>query len=139
MKPVMQEEKTGCGIASSAAIAGISYNEAKEIANGMGISAEDQALWSDTQYVRSLLAELGFRTGKKEIPFKSWESLPDCALLSLKWHGTSGKPFWHWAIFMREDNKRYVLDFRKSLKNQVRTDFGRMKPKWHIKVHLLNK
>ncbi|MHB1014794.1 MAG: hypothetical protein ACYC2W_05915 [Desulfurivibrionaceae bacterium] len=139
MKPVVQEEKTGCGIASSAAIAGISYNEAKEIANGMGIFAEDQALWSDTQYVRSLLAELGFRTGEKEIPFKTWESLPDCALISLKWHDTSGKPFWHWAIFMREDNKPYVLDSKKSLKNQVRTDFGRMKPKWHIKVHLLNK
>ncbi|MHB8223132.1 MAG: hypothetical protein ACYDHV_09845 [Desulfurivibrionaceae bacterium] len=139
MKPVVQEEKTGCGIASSAAIAGLSYNEAKQIANVMGISAADQALWSDTQYVRRLLAAFGFRTGKKEIPFTSWDSLPDCALIALKWHGASGKPFWHWAVFRREGNKQYVLDSKKSLKKGVRTDFGRMKPKWHIKVYLPNK
>jgi len=30
MKPVVQEEKTGCAIASAAAIAGISYQESKE-------------------------------------------------------------------------------------------------------------
>jgi len=135
MKAVVQEEKTGCGIASSAVIAGISYNEAKKIANGMGIYAEDQSLWSDTQYVRSLLAALGFRTDKEEIPFKNWASLPDCALISIKWQLESGKPFWHWAVFVREDNKQYVLDSKKSLKSNVRTDFGRMKPKWYIKVH----
>lgn len=139
MKPVVQEEKTGCGIATAAAIAGISYNEAKKIANGMGIYAEDQALWSDTQYVRRLLAELGFRTDTEEIPFNSWESLPDCALIALKWQSKSGKPLWHWAVFIREDNKPYVFDSKKVLKSQVRTDFGRMKPKWHIKVHMLNK
>ena len=139
MKPVVQEEETGCGIASFAAIAGISYNEAKNIANAMGISAEDQALWSDTQYVRRLLAELGFRADKEEIPFRNWKSLPDCALIALKWHGRNGKPFWHWAVFRREENKQYVLDSKKSLKSHVRTDFGRMKPKWHIKVYGLDK
>ncbi|MCX5863782.1 MAG: hypothetical protein NTW42_01735 [Deltaproteobacteria bacterium] len=135
MKPVVQEEKTGCGIASSAAIAGIPYNEAKKIANGMGIYAEDQSLWSDTQYVRRLLAELGFRTDKEETPFKKWGSLPDCALISIKWQIKSGKLFWHWAVFIREENKQYVLDSKKGLKSNVRTDFGRMKPKWYIKVH----
>ena len=63
MKSVIQEESTGCGIASSAAIAGISYDEAKAVANGLGINADDQALWSDTLYVRRLLSELGVKTG----------------------------------------------------------------------------
>lgn len=40
MKPVVQEEKTGCAIASAAAIAGISYQEAKKIANELGIYGE---------------------------------------------------------------------------------------------------
>jgi len=31
MEPVVQEEITGCGIASSAAIAGVSYQEAKKV------------------------------------------------------------------------------------------------------------
>ena len=135
MKPVVQEEKTGCGIASSAAIAGIPYSEAKTIANGMEIYAEDQSLWSDSQHVRSLLGKLGFATDKKEITFKSWDSLPGCALISLNWHIENGKPFWHWAVFVREDNKQYVLDSKKALTRNIRTDFGRMKPKWYIKVH----
>ncbi len=44
MKPVIQEELTGCGIASVAALAGITYQQAKSIANRLGIFAEDQQL-----------------------------------------------------------------------------------------------
>jgi ABC-type bacteriocin/lantibiotic exporter with double-glycine peptidase domain len=134
MKPVVQEEKTGCGIASSAAIAGISYTEAKRVANSIGIYAEDQSLWSNPQHVRDLLAKLGIDTEKKEIPFNGWASLPDCALISTKWHMENGKPYWHWAVFVREGDKQYVLDSKKSLKMNTRTDFGRIKPKWYIKV-----
>ncbi len=36
MKPVVQEEKSGCAIASSASIAGITDQEAKRVANGLG-------------------------------------------------------------------------------------------------------
>ncbi|MDH5392004.1 MAG: hypothetical protein OEY11_02335 [Gammaproteobacteria bacterium] len=135
MKPVIQEEKTGCGIASSAAIAGVSYQEAKKIANSIGIYAEDQSLWSDPQHVRDLLSELGISTDKKETAFNGWEFLPDCALLSTKWHLENDSSYWHWAVFVREGNKQYVLDSKKALKSNVRTDFGRIKPKWYIKVH----
>jgi len=41
MKPVVQLEPTGCGIASVAALAGVSYTAAKRVANRMGISATD--------------------------------------------------------------------------------------------------
>jgi hypothetical protein len=37
MKPVVQLERTGCGIASVAAIAGLSYLKVKTIANALGI------------------------------------------------------------------------------------------------------
>ena len=52
MKPVVQEEPTGCAIASAAAIAGITYQEAKRIANDIGIYAEDFSLWSETNHIR---------------------------------------------------------------------------------------
>ena len=52
MMAVIQEEETGCAIASSAAIAGISYEEARKIANGMGICAEDSGLYSSQNYFR---------------------------------------------------------------------------------------
>ena len=132
---VIQEEKTGCAIASSAAIAGISYEEARKIANGMGIYAEDSELWSETNYIRRLLAKLGVKADNKEIPFTNWESLPNCALLSIKWHLENGKPYWHWVVFVREGDRKYVLDSRKSLKSNIRTDFGRMKPKWYIEIN----
>jgi len=134
MKPVVQEEKTGCAIASSATIAGVSYKEAREIANSIGMYAEDSALWSETNFIRKLLEEFGIKTGKKEIPFINWESLPNCALLSIKWHIEHGKPHWHWVVFVRESGKSYVLDSKKTLKTNIRTDFGRMKPKWYIEV-----
>jgi hypothetical protein len=135
MKPVIQLEATGCGIASAAAIAGLSYKAAKKIANQLGIYADDSTLWSDTQHVRKLLRHLGFRTGRGEKSFRSWQSLPDYALLSIKWHKDKGRPYWHWVVFVREGGREYVLDSKKALKNHRRTDFGRMRPKWYIEVH----
>ncbi|MGB0205253.1 MAG: hypothetical protein ACPF9K_09425 [Neptuniibacter sp.] len=135
MNPIIQEEVTGCGIASAAALKQISYQEAKEVANNLGIYADDSTLWSDTVYVRKLLASLGISTSDQETPFSTWETLPDKALLAIKWHEENGKPFWHWVVFVRVQGKPYVLDSKKALKSNLRTDFGRMKPKWFIEVY----
>ena len=66
--PVIQEEVSGCGIASVANILGKSYGEMKAIANGMGIQAEDERLWSDPRYVRRMLARFGVKTSEHEVP-----------------------------------------------------------------------
>jgi len=134
MKPVIQQEKTGCAIASAAVLAGISYKEAKLIANDLGIAAEDTKLWSETHYIRKMLRKLNIKIGKAELPFKNWNTLPDRALLAIKWHRVNGKPYWHWVVFVRENNIEYVLDSSKKIKNNKRTDFGRMGPKWYIKI-----
>lgn len=136
MKPVIQQEVTGCGIACSAAIAGISYSKARQVANNLGIHTDDDSLWSDTKSVRKILKQLGIKVSPGETPFKNWESLPDCALLSIKWHKEKNIPYWHWVVFTRENGKEYVLDSKKALSKNIRTDFGRMKPKWFIKVHI---
>ena len=131
MNPVIQEQKTGC----AAAIAGIPYREAREVANRIGIFAEDPALWSDTTPMHRLLAELGIHADPREIPFESWDNLPNCALLAIKWHLEKGVPCWHWVVFLREStHSHYVLDSKKGLATNRRTDFGRMKPKWYIEV-----
>ena len=134
MEVVVQEEVTGCGIAASAALAGLSYTEAKKRANALGIHASDTSLWSDTEYVRTLLRDFGISVSPKETPFESWEQLPDRALLAIKWRIEQGKPFWHWALFVRENGEAKVLDSKKALKSNVRRDFGRIKPKWYIEV-----
>lgn len=134
MKPVIQQERTGCGIAACAALAKAGYAEAKHKASGLGIHATDPALWSDTGHVRRLLSEFQIQTGLTEKPFTSWDALPDKALLAIKWHLEQGKPFWHWVVFVRQGEESFVLDSKKSLKSNFRQDFWRMKPKWFIAV-----
>lgn len=134
MKPVVQLERTGCGIASIAAIAGLSYPKAKTIAKALGIFAQDESLWSETSHVRKLLDHLDIKPGPRELPFRSWAALPDLALLSIKWHLEKGRPHWHWVVFVRYRGGAYVLDSKPSLRTHRRTDFGRMQPKWYIPV-----
>ncbi|WP_409525714.1 hypothetical protein [Nitrincola sp. MINF-07-Sa-05] len=134
LKPVIQEETTGCGIASVANILGRTYLEMKDTANGMGIHAEDKSLWSDTQYVRQMLSHAGVETSADEIPFESWSALPDLALLSIKHHQEDGKNFWHWVVFKRIGGQEFVLDSASYLPSNIRTDFNAMQPKWFIEV-----
>jgi len=136
MKPVVQEERTGCGIAAVAAIAGLSYAHAKAVAASLDISAQDRKLWSETAYVRRLLARFGIPVARATRPFHSWSDLPDCALLAIKWHEESNRPCWHWVVFVREKERQYVLDSKAGLKTGLRTDFGRMKPVRFLPVML---
>jgi len=134
LKPVVQLEPTGCGIASVAALAGVSYRTAQRAARRLGIVAADQRLWSDTAHVRRLLEAYGLKAQAARTPFSTWSALPRRALLAVKWHREHGRPCWHWAVFARDRGAACVLDSASSLKRHVRKDFGRMKPKWFIAV-----
>jgi len=135
IKPiVIQEEVTGCGIASVANIVGKTYAEMKTIANSIGIYADDKSLWSDTGYVRKLLVNQGCKSSTNEILFTAWDDLPDLALLSIKHHQEQGVNFWHWVVFRRQNGEPVVLDSNANLANNMRTDFEAMHPKWFIEV-----
>ena len=134
MKPVVQLERTGCGIASMAALAGVTYAQATRLANRLGIFADDSRLWSETDHVRRLLKEYGFRSARTEVPFTSRKALPDLALLAIKWCENGGRACWHWMVFWRGPRGPVVLDSKCALRRHVRNDFGRMKPKWCIPV-----
>jgi hypothetical protein len=134
IESVVQEEATGCGIASVANILGRTYSEMKNIANTMGIYASDKSLWSDTQYVRRMLSSAGVETSNDEIPFESWDALPDLALLSIKHHQEEGRDFWHWVVFKRVKHQPFVLDSASYLPSNTRQDFAAIPPKWYIEV-----
>lgn len=134
LNPVIQEETTGCGIASVANILGMTYPEMKAIANAMGIYAGDESLWSDAQYVRQMLSQAGVATSPNETPFTSWQALPDLALLAIKPHQKDGKHFWHWVVFKRANGESMVLDSASYLPANIRTDFDEMYPAWFIEV-----
>ena len=95
MKPVLQLERTGCGIARVAAITGQSFAQAETMARALDISASDSKLWSDTQHVRRLLKHYGVQAAARETPFRTWQALPDLALPAIKWHRDLGVPLWH--------------------------------------------
>jgi hypothetical protein len=93
VKPVVQLERTGCGIASVAVLAGVSYKQAQRMANRLGIFAGDCRLWSQTRPVRTLLKQYRISASGNEFPFVSWSALPDLALLAVKWHRQGGRAF----------------------------------------------
>jgi ABC-type bacteriocin/lantibiotic exporter with double-glycine peptidase domain len=134
LKPVVQLEATGCGIASVAALAGVTYRTAQRSARRLGIVATDDRLWSGTAYVRRLLQRYGLRVHRSQTPFSSWSALPSLALLAVRWHRERGRPFWHWVVFVREEGGAHVLDSAAALTRHVRTDFWRMRPKWFIAI-----
>ena len=65
-------------------LAGKSYEEVKQRANQLGIFADDKKLWSETDYVRRLLNEYEIKASNKETPFTTWDTLPNLALLAIK-------------------------------------------------------
>jgi ABC-type bacteriocin/lantibiotic exporter with double-glycine peptidase domain len=108
MKPVIQEEDTGCGIASIANILGKSYKEISKVASEIGTYAADKSLRSNTNYARRLLTHCGVATSEMEKFFISWENLPDLALLPIKHHRIDGINYWHWVVFKRGNNYAYI-------------------------------
>jgi hypothetical protein len=132
LQPVVQQDRSGCAIASVAALADESYLTVKRAAASLGIHVSDSKLWSDTRHVRRLLSFFAIAAGKGEEPFTAWESLPARALLAIKWHKEKTGPAWHWVVFARDEKGSCVLDPKRSLRTNRRTDFGRMKPKWFI-------
>jgi hypothetical protein len=130
---IIQQDKTGCGIASVANIVGKSYAAVKARAAAMGIDVNDDTLYSDCDYVCSLLADYGFRFAPKK-DFTDWAQLPDLALLAIKHHQFEGKSYWHWVVFKRDKTGIRVLDSAPYLPQNERTDFEAMQPQWYISV-----
>ncbi|WP_169545868.1 hypothetical protein [Sneathiella aquimaris] len=132
--PIIQQHVTGCALASTAWIAGLSYERVLARAEALDIDIKNPTLWSETTEARRLLQSYKVQLSPDEIPFTNWESLPDRALLAVKWHLEKGKPHWHWVVFTRFGNDPIVMDPKKGLKNNIRRDFGRIKPKWFIEI-----
>lgn len=134
IKTIIQQESSGCGIACTAMLAGKSYEEVKQKANQLGIFADDKKLWSETGYVRRLLDEYEIKASKKEIPFTTWNALPNLALLAIKFRIEKDRSFWHWTVFQRTDGSQIVHDPASSLEKNKRNDFEKITPKWFIEL-----
>ena len=134
MKTVVQQDTTGCGLACVAMLAEEGYETVKKKACELGINTDDEKLWSDTNYVRTLLHEYSIRVSEDEKEFLGWSALPDLALLSIKYRVENGKPLWHWTVFKRQDGKGVVYDPAAYLEINEREDFADIQPKWFIEI-----
>lgn len=134
MKTIIQQEISGCGFACIAMLADTSYEEVKKKANSLGIFSEDENLWSETGYVRRLLKEYQIEASSTEVPFSTWDALPNLALLAIKFHLEKGRPFWHWTVFIRSGAKEIIHDPAAYLSVNQRTDFENIAPKWSIEI-----
>lgn len=134
MKTIIQQEITGCGFACVAMLTGTSYEDVKQKANALGIFAEDESLWSSTGHVRRLLNEFNIKASSGEVPFSTWDELPDLALLATKYHIENGKPFWHWAVFQRCGDEAIVHDPAAYLEVNQRKDFENISLEWSIEI-----
>ena len=138
LRPVVQEDRTGCAVACVAALTGRPYAAAKQLATSVGVSVDDPRLWGDTRPMRTLLRAAGLRAGAAEESFTGWKRLPSLALLAIKWHREKTGPAWHWVVFARNESGAFVLDSKRGLRMNRRTDFGRIKPKWFIRLDATN-
>ncbi|HKJ04339.1 MAG TPA: cysteine peptidase family C39 domain-containing protein [Geopsychrobacteraceae bacterium] len=134
MNTIVQQEISGCGFACVAMLADTSYLEVKKKANSLGIFSEDEKLWSETGYVRRLLTEYHIKASTTEVPFSTWEDLPNLALLAIKFRYEKGRPFWHWTVFRRNASEVIVHDPAAYLAENKRTDFENIAPEWSIEI-----
>jgi hypothetical protein len=81
-----------------------------------------------------MLSQARVEMSAEEIPFKSWSTLPDLALLAINHHQEDSKNFWHWVVFKRTDGQASVLDSASYLPSNIRTDFSEMQPRWYIEI-----
>jgi len=134
LTPVVQQDATGCGLAVIATLTGQPYAQIKARAAELAIHPEDKRIWSDTDYVYRLAADQGLTLATTPTEFSDWDSLPDLAIMAIKWRLIEGVPFWHWVVFQRSKGEAYVLDSGIRLKHHRRRDLWRIQPKWFIEV-----
>lgn len=132
MQRIVQVDSTGCGLACVAMLAGRSYEQVKRKSIRLGILNDKEPFYTVTQDLRELLANynISSKPGRK---VRKWESLPDKAILAINHQENYG--IWHWVVFVRVSSEKfYVLDPRRAVKTERRTDFGRMRLRSYIEV-----
>lgn len=125
MKRVIQKDRTGCGLACIAMLAGRTYQEVRKAAVALNIEKAGE-FYTHAIHLKELGAVFNIHIpAKRWRVFRSWGELPDTALVAI--NPRDGGLYWHWVVFMRRDGSEFVLDPRESVKTERRTDFGRMR------------
>lgn len=132
VKRVIQKDRTGCGLACIAMLAGRTYGDVREAAVELKI-VRTGGFYMKTADIRKLGMVFNLHiTAQRGRAFRSWEELPDTALVAI--NPRNDGLYWHWVVFVRRNGSEFVLDPKESVKTERRTDFGRMKAIWFLPV-----
>jgi len=131
MRRIRQRDPTGCGLACIAMIAGTNYEKVRDIAVELGWD-ETGDFYTGNRDLRDLGKYFGIEIGKIRRPFKSFDALPEAAILAINYKKQSDT--WHWVVYRRTRNGEFVYDPNQSIKTNKRKDFGRIKVKWFLPI-----
>lgn len=133
MRRKKQHDATDCGLACVAMLAKVSVDDVKRKARDLFNWADENDFSTEGPELRKLLNFYKIQTAKRLVPFNGWDKLPSLCILAINYHEMDET--WHWVIFERKDGEKSVTDPNSYVKANKRTDFGRMKPKWYLKIY----
>ena len=131
MKRIIQKDSSGCGLACIAMIAGISYRQVRKWSTKIGCS-KDGHFDTDASDLRELASCSKIALASRKRQFRSWDKIPHKSIVAINYMEKTDS--WHWVVFARDGDRKYVLDPKPSIKSDQRTDFWRMKGKWFLPV-----
>ena len=134
MRRVLQQDPSGCGLACVSMLRNVSYSKVKKVALTLPNFDASSTFYTEAKDLRVLLRHLGVSCAKRLVSFSSWERLPECCILAVSFREADWT--WHWVVFRRNGADAYVLDPRPSVKANRRRDFGRLRPRWYLKVEV---
>ena len=134
MRRIIQEHRTGCGIACVATITNHTYSDVMRKA--LQVYKWDKSrktFYTTSSQLRSLLFDFGIVAYRCR-SVRKWSSISDLAIVGINYKPTSKT--WHWVVFRREAGVEQVLD--PLSKKDIRTDLSRMRLRLFIPIDLTN-
>lgn len=145
----LQQDRSGCGLACVAMLAGIGYAQARTLARGLGIGPKPyryrtgaglhtarEGYLTDASQLRRMLKLLGVASGaQREV--SGWDECDGDGIAAINYDPVNRS--WHWVVRLHDDTGACVLDPNARVRRERRTDFGRMKPVRFIPVRIASR
>ncbi|MEH6418676.1 hypothetical protein [Pseudomonas sp. CGJS7] len=140
----LQQDRSGCGLACVAMLAGIGYAQARTLARaldigpkpyrhrvGAGVRSAPDGYFTDARQLRRMLRVLGLAAGA-ERTVSDWRECDGDGIVAINHDPSNDR--WHWDVHLRDAGSACVLDPNARVRSERRTDFGRMRPVRFIPV-----
>ncbi len=134
IRRIVQKDRTGCGLACIAMLAECEYSQVKKAYLELFERASNDEYYTRAPDLRKLGQAFSLDIGGRRRKFKNFQDLPKLAILAINYREDEGT--WHWVVFCRTADEKFVLDPKKSVKSERRTDFGRLakNTRWFVSV-----